>query len=280
MAFSRIDFVEVKKYALKFFKMLCYFFAAICFLGGVIPLVFFGHLNPGNISLIIYGMLLLTLLLAKIHSITRPKLKKFLVISKRILVGFLAICFITGFVVSVFMIKYAFFNEPTDVSAGSGTVVVLGCKINGQQPSLTLAGRLDAACEFLKEHKDSIVVVSGGQGWDEEISEAYVMKKYLIEKGIEETRIFMEEKSVNTDENIKFSGEIIKENDLPRTMYIVTDTFHSYRGFLFAERNGYIAKNISSDIYWPLLAEYWVRDILGVLHMKFTPNWDLKIQNS
>ena len=279
MDFSRIDFVEVKKYALKFFKMLCYFFAAICFLGGVIPLVFFGHINPGNISLILYGTLLLTLLFAKFHSIKRPKLKNFIVISKRILAGFLSICFITGAVVSVFMIKYAFFNEPTDVSASSGTVVVLGCKINGEEPSLTLKGRLDAACEYLIENPDVPVVVSGGKGWDEEISEASVMKKYLVENGINEERIYMEEKSENTDENIKFSGEIIKENALPETMYIVTDTFHSYRGFLFAEKNGYEAKNISADVYLPLIGEYWVRDILGILHMKLTPNWELDIKN-
>lgn len=268
MDFSRIKVENIKIYALLVFRWLCIVFAVLCLLCGIIPLVFFGHINPGNISLVLYGILLLTLLFVKFHKI-----------AKRILAAFLGVCFITGAFVSVFMIKYAFFNEPTDISASSGTVVVLGCKINGEQPSISLAGRLDAACEFLKKHKDNVVVVSGGQGWDEEISEAYVMKKYLVEKGIDEERIFMEEKSVNTDENIKFSGEIIKANGLSETMYIVTDTFHSYRGFLFAEKNGYKAKNISADIFWPLFGEYWVRDILGVLHMKLTPNWDLDIQN-
>lgn len=268
MDFSQIKVENIKKYALLSLKVLCIVFAALCLLCGIVPLVFFGHINPGNISLILYGTLLLTLLLVKFHKIL-----------KRILAGFLAICFITGLFVSVFMIKYAFFNEPTDVAANSGTVVLLGCKINGQRPSLSLAGRLDAACEFLKENKETKVIVSGGQGWDEDISEAYVMKKYLVESGIDEERIFMEEKSVNTDENIKFSGEIIKANGLPEKMYIVTDTFHSYRAYLFAEKNGYKAGNISADIYWPLFGEYWVRDILGVLHMKLTPNWDLDIRN-
>ena len=268
MDFSRIKVKNIKKYSFLTLKVLCVAFAVLCLICGIVPLVFFGHINPGNISLLLYGILLLTLLFVKLH--------RFI---KRILAGLLAICFITGAVVSVFMIKYAFFNAPENISANSGTVVVLGCKINGQRPSLTLAGRLDAACEFLKENKDTKVVVSGGQGWDEEISEAYVMKKYLVERGIDEERIFMEEKSVNTDENIKFSGEIIKANGLPEKMYIVTDTFHSYRGYLFAEKNGYKAENISADIYWPLFGEYWVRDILGVLHMKLTPNWDLDIQN-
>lgn len=265
---------------IKIFKILCCFFSVLCLVCGIVPLVFFGHVNPGNISLIIYGMLLLFLLLIKPYSIRRKRLRKFFDISKKILIGLLAVCFITGAFVSAFMIKYAFFNNPADKSGDSGTVIVLGCKINGTTPSLTLAGRLDAAYKYLNEHPNSVAIVSGGQGWDEEVSEAFVMKNYLVERGIEETRIFMEEKSVNTDENIKFSGEIIKEKGLPKTMYIVTDTFHSFRGFLFAEKNGYAAKNISSDIFWPLFGEYWVRDILGVLHMKLTPNWDLNIQNS
>ena len=89
----------------------------------------------------------------------------------------------------------------------------MGCKIINKRPSLTLKGRLDAAYEYLYEHKDTVAIVSGGQGWDEETSEASVMKKYLVDKGIEEHRILMEEKAVNTDENIKFSGDIIfKEN--------------------------------------------------------------------
>ena len=241
---------------------------ALCFFCGIVPLVVFGHLNPGNISLLLYAVLLFTALILPENKI------------KTIISFFLALCFFAGAFVSVFMIKYAFFNEPPKYSESSGTVVVLGCKIINKRPSLTLKGRLDAAYEYLDEHKDAVAIVSGGQGRDEETSEAYVMKNYLVDKGIEEHRIFMEEKAINTDENIKFSGDIIKENNLPQTMYIVTDTFHSYRGFLFAEKNGYEAKNISSDIYWPLFGEYWVRDILGVLHMQLTPNWNLNIQNS
>lgn len=245
---------------------------------GIVPLVAFGHLNPGNISLLMYAVLLFAVLF--LPKTKKLKLNKFIVITKKAISFFLALCFLVGAFVSVFMIKHAFFNEPQESSESSGTVVVLGCKIINKRPSLTLKGRLDAAYEYLYEHQDAIAIVSGGQGWDEETSEASVMKEYLVDKGIEEHRILMEEKSVNTDENIKFSGDIIKENNLPQTMYIVTDTFHSYRGFLFAEKNGYEAKNISSDIYWPLFGEYWVRDILGVLHMQLTPNWNLDIQNS
>ena len=280
MDFSRIEFTKIKKYTVLIFKIFCWFFMALCLFFGVVPLVIFGHLNPGNISLLLYAFLLFFVLFFKGKRIKKIKLKKLLLILKKTIAVFLILCFVVGAFVSIFMMKYAFFNEPSVGTEFSGTVVVLGCKIINKRPSLTLKGRLDAAYEYLDKHKDVVAIVSGGQGWDEETSEASVMKKYLVDKGIEEHRIIMEEKAVNTDENIKFSGEIIKENNLPQTMYIVTDTFHSYRGFLFAEKNGYEAKNISSDIYWPLFGEYWVRDLLGVLHMKLTPNWELDIQNS
>ena len=279
MDFSRIKSTEIKKYSIKVFRILCIAFAVICLLCGLVPLLFYGHLNPGNIALLIYGIFLLTLLFAKFDSIKSKKIKLTLNIVKKTVAVMLAVCFVVGLIVSIFMAKYAFFNEPGENAGSNGTVVVLGCKINGEEPSLTLKGRLDAAREYLIENPEVPVVVSGGKGWDEEISEASVMKKYLVENGINEERIYMEEKSENTDENIKFSGEIIKENALPETMYIVTDTFHSYRGFLFAEKNGYEAKNISADVYLPLIGEYWVRDILGILHMKLTPNWELDIKN-
>ncbi|MBE7057712.1 MAG: YdcF family protein [Ruminococcaceae bacterium] len=280
MAFSRIKFTKIKKYSVLSFKILCCAFMVLCLFCGLVPLFLFGHFNPGNISLIIYAVLLFAVLFPKNVKTKNIKIKKILFVLKKTVAVFLAVCFLTGAFVSVFMIEHAFFNEPSEGTESAGTVVVLGCKIINKRPSLTLKGRLDAAYEYLDKNKDTVAIVSGGQGWDEETSEASVMKKYLVDKGIEEHRIIMEEKAVNTDENIKFSGEIIKENNLPETMYIVTDTFHSYRGYLFAEKNGYEAKNISSDIYWPLFGEYWVRDILGILHMKLTPNWELDIQNS
>lgn len=279
MEFSQIKFEKVKQYTNLVFRIFCYLFMALCLLCGLVPLVLFGHLNPGNISLILYAVLLFWVLSKKVLKTKNLKINKILKISKKVVAVFIALCFFVGAFISMFMIKYAFFNEPPEYSENGGTVVVLGCKIINKRPSLTLKGRLDAAYEYLDKNEDAVAIVSGGQGWDEETSEASVMKKYLVDRGIEECRIFMEEKAINTDENIKFSGDIIKENNLPQTMYIVTDTFHSYRGFLFAEKNGYEAKNISSDIYWPVFGEYWVRDILGVLHMKLTPNWDLNIQN-
>lgn len=281
MDFSRIkqkDSRKIRNILFLVCKILLLSFAALCFLCALIPLVLLRRgLNSGSIALVCYGALLLTVLIVrgKRHAGFCRALLYWMRIA---IAALLAVCFAVGLFISFFMVKYASFNTPpaADSDGSSGTVVVLGCHIYGESPSKLLKGRLDAAIEYLNSHEAASVIVSGGQGDDEIISEALAMKNYLAENGISEDRIIMEDKSTNTDENIRFSGSIISEQGLPDTLYIVTDTFHSYRAYLFAEKCGFQAYNISSDVYWPLIGEYWIRDILGILHMKFTPNWDLK----
>ncbi len=278
MDFSTIKLI--KDYIIKIFRLICFVFAVVCLIGGIVPLIFYFHLNSGNVALVIYGVLLLLVLFYKPEKFSKALYERIFKIGKAVIAILLAACFVLGAIISLFMIKYAFFNEPPENTGDKGTVVILGCKINGENPSRTLQGRLETGYEYLLENESAVVIVSGGQGWDEPVSEAYVMKKYLVQKGISEDRIYMEDNSINTDENIKFSGRIIKENNLPEKMYIITDTFHSCRAYMFAKQNGYEANNISADIYLPLFAEYWVRDILGIIHMKLTPNWELNIKNS
>lgn len=268
-----MDFSRIKRILLLTGKILCIVFAAFCLLCGMVPLVFFGHLNAGNITLLCYGLLLLCAIFIRGVRRNARLLPRLLYWARLVLAGILAVCFLTGAVISCFMIRYAFYNEPPAADGdGGGTVIVLGCQIYGETPSVSLKGRLDAAYAYLVAHGDCAVIVAGGQGEDEAVSEAYAMQKYLVEHGISAERIYLEDRSVNTDENIRFSGALIREKNLPQAMYIVTDTFHCYRAYLFAERYGYEAYNLSADIYWPLLGEYWVRDLLGVLHMKLLSN--------
>lgn len=275
---KKINFDKIKQILFAVCKSLVTAFAVLCLACGIIPLLILRRsVNTGNIALICYGILLLAVVIVK-GKRRAGFCKALLYWTRAAVAALLALCFAVGLFISFFMIKYASFNMPpaADSDGSGGTVVVLGCHIYGTSPSKLLKGRLDAAIVYLNSHEASAVIVSGGQGDDEIISEALAMKNYLTENGISEDRIIMEDKSTNTDENIRFTGDIISERGLPDTLYIVTDTFHSYRAHLFAEKCGFKSYNISSDVYWPLIGEYWVRDILGILHMKFTPNWDLK----
>ena len=274
-----MDFSKIRRIGIIVWKSLCAIFAALCMVCGLVPLIFYSHFNVGNIALLAYGLALTVVLIVKGKRHGASFWHKFLYWTRFGVSVVLALCFIAGAVISGFMIKYAFFNQPPayDAVGSGGTVVVLGCQVYGDRPSVSLQGRLDAAYTYLESHENSKVIVSGGQGEDEEVSEAYAMQKYLVGRGISEDRILLEDLSESTDENIKFSGEIIEKHNLPDTMYIVTDLYHSCRAFLFAQKHGYRAYNISAKPYWPLLGEYWVRDILGVLHMTLTPNWEIKI---
>lgn len=176
-----------------------------------------------------------------------------------VLVG---ISIIGALIISGFMVR-AMNDKPDNKQT---TLVVLGCQINGETPSRMLKRRLDAAYEYLSEHKDENVIVSGGQGSDEVTSEADVMRKYLLNKGMDESRIFMEDKSTSTEENIRFSKEIIEKEGLCKDITIVTDGFHQLRADIFAKREGMNSCNISAETEGWLLPTYWIREWYGVLH--------------
>ena len=175
-----------------------------------------------------------------------------------------AVSIVLAVVISVFMIREA--NDPPKDE--NTTVVVLGCKVKNGAPSLMLKRRLDAAYGYLSEHDSVCAVVSGGQGSDESISEAQCMKDYLVARGIAPERIFMEDRSVNTEENLRFSKAVISENGLPGRITLVTDNFHQYRAELIAESNGIEAYNISGKTSWYLLPTYGVREWFGIVYYK------------
>lgn len=123
-------------------------------------------------------------------------------------------------------------------------MIILGASVKQNTPSLTLRGRLDTAIEYIDRTNDDLyIVVSGGKGSGENISEALAMKNYLIENGVSEDKIIMEDKSTNTYENFKYSREKIEEHsgksieDL--NIKVVTTDFHAYRSSILAKRNGF-----------------------------------------
>ena len=120
--------------------------------------------------------------------------------------------------------------------ADADYLIVLGAGLRGERPSLVLRNRINAAAKYLMENPDSKVVVSGGQGADELISEAEAMRRGLVELGISESRIIMEDKSTSTNENLTFSKAYIPAG---ASVVIVTNKFHVYRACHLARECGY-----------------------------------------
>ena len=103
----------------------------------------------------------------------------------------------------------------------------------------------------------------GGQGKGEEVTEAYAMAQYLENAGIDSGRIVQEDASVNTLENLKFSGKLIEDADTP--VGIVSNNFHVYRGCRYAKHAGF--KNpfpIAASCHPLLFPNYFVRECFAV----------------
>lgn len=116
-------------------------------------------------------------------------------------------------------------------------LVVLGAQMKKNGPSKALAHRLDKAIEYLQKNNDTIVIVSGGQGPDEHISEAQGMYDYMVAKGVSPERIILEDKSTSTFENLTFSAKYLnKETD---SVAIVSNNFHVFRATKLAKKAGY-----------------------------------------
>lgn len=150
---------------------------------------------------------------------------------------------------------------PKDVEADY--VIILGAKVNGSRPSLILQYRIEAAFEYLSIHDHTKVIVSGGKGADEEVSEAYAMKTALISMGIDENRILMEDKSTNTVENLEYTLKLIDANS---KVLITTSDFHCFRAVALAKNLGYenVYGNRAKSV-WYLIPTNYAREFFAVV---------------
>lgn len=154
-----------------------------------------------------------------------------------------------------------------DPDAQCDYILVLGAKVNGTHPSLTLRERIDAAYDYLMAHPEVTAVLSGGQGADEGISEAQCMFNELTALGIDAERLWMEDKSTSTRENLNFSLVLIEEKTgtRPEKLGLVSSEFHLYRAGLFAADCGVAANGIPAHTSWlSLRLNYYLREVAAV----------------
>ncbi len=151
-----------------------------------------------------------------------------------------------------------------DAAPGADYVIVLGAQWKPEGPSEVLRRRLDRAAEYLRDNPDAVAVVSGGQGSNEPISEASGMRSYLMEAGIDGSRILEEGRSASTVENLMFSGRLLdKEND---RVVIVTNNFHMFRALGIAKSQGYAhVEGLAASSVPGFLPNNLLREFLGVV---------------
>lgn len=117
-------------------------------------------------------------------------------------------------------------------------MVILGCQVKPWGPSILLQDRLDKALDYWEGNPDITIVVSGGQGPDEHISEAQAMFDYLIENGVDGTQIIQEDQSHNTIQNLTYTMQMLEEKgyDTDDDMVVVSNGFHLTRVRMLWER--------------------------------------------
>ncbi|MDO4314740.1 MAG: YdcF family protein [Oscillospiraceae bacterium] len=162
-----------------------------------------------------------------------------------------------------------------DLSAArADAVVVLGAGVNGTEPSLSLRTRLDAALQYLEDNPDIPAVLTGGQGYGEEITEARCMYDYLTAHGVDGSRLILEEQAANTAENFAFSKALLEERGIDPAealVAVVTNDFHIARSKLIAARQGYgYAFGVPAELPWVHLSvNYYLREAFAMVKTFF-----------
>ncbi len=147
---------------------------------------------------------------------------------------------------------------------GADYVIVLGAQVRGRTPSYSLARRLDKAYEYLQQNPTTQVIVSGGQGPGEEITEAAAMAEYLESRGIAKERIILEEQSRNTYENIEYSRRLVEDEDA--SIVLVTNRFHVFRSVGIAKKQGMEnVEGMGAPIKWYTIPNLYLREAFAVV---------------
>ena len=173
------------------------------------------------------------------------------------------------FLFAEFLIIRAAFLRPAD---GADVMIILGAQVRGRVPSRSLFRRICAGAAYLKENPGTRVIVSGGKGTGEDISEALCMRLRLEDMGIDPQRILMEEHSTDTYENIKNSLALCAED---ASIVIVTCGYHIFRAQALAKKQlkekGVRCPEVSclpvksSPVMW---VNYYTREFFAVLKYK------------
>ncbi len=253
-----------------YFAFLPTLLALLCFVSGAVF-----YLLPGSSFLGLFlaaaGLALLTL--AGLNRLCGHARWRRTAVFMRGLLTLGAILFLASFIIVEGMLISGGRKAP---DTRAQYAVVFGAGLNGETPSLALLSRLRAAQDWLEENPASVVVVTGARGPGESITEAQAMRIYLESKGISSARILTEEKARDTEQNARYSAEIlhelIKTGAVPASdvrVAVITNEFHIFRASRLIKEQGFEPVAVPSPTpYAYLKAAYYVREYFSVVFMR------------
>ena len=172
-----------------------------------------------------------------------------------ICLGLLLFLVVEGLIVSRFTAQ---------APVGADYCIILGAQMKSHGPSDVLRRRLNKAIGYLEENPQTKVIVTGGQGANEPVTEAQGMSDYLMQKGIEEWRIIREDRAENTVENLRYSSEFL--DPAQDNVVLVTNNFHMFRAEKIAGKLGYAKLyGLAADSYPLMIPNNMLREFLGVV---------------
>lgn len=177
-----------------------------------------------------------------------------------------------GVIVGYFLIiasAYFFsssFNNYKIRNVKADYIVVLGAGLMGDKLTPLLKGRVDAGIRSYRLNKGAKLIMSGGQGPDEEVAEAYAMSRYAMDMGVPRQDILVEDKSTSTQENLSFSMKLTKKKK-PK-MVIVSNTYHIFRALLMANELGIRAKGQGNKTLAYFATNAFIREIVGYISLE------------
>jgi uncharacterized SAM-binding protein YcdF (DUF218 family) len=128
--------------------------------------------------------------------------------------------------------------------------------------------RLDKTIDYYQRNPQAVIFVTGGQGSREDVPEAEVMAHYLIQNGIPSEKVFREENSLSTWENMKFSKPLLDQYfNGDYTAVIITSDFHQYRSERFALQAGMEVTRLPAQTPWYSLLTSYIRECAAVIKL-------------
>ncbi|WP_433266888.1 YdcF family protein [Actinosynnema sp. CS-041913] len=169
----------------------------------------------------------------------------------------------------VSLLLYSIIYGKTGRRTGFDAVIVLGAGLNGSRVPPLLAGRLDRAVTVFRREvaagHSPLVVVSGGQGADEDVSEAVAMRRYLIGRDVPPAAIVVEDRATSTEENLRYSRALLDARGHSGRTVAVTNNFHVFRTAVLARRMRMRLEVIGSRTAWYFLPSAFLREFVALL---------------
>lgn len=144
-------------------------------------------------------------------------------------------------------------------------IVVLGAGTIGNKVTPLLAARIEKGIELLQYNPNAVLIMSGGQGPGEDIPESEAMADYAVNKGVDTEKIIMEQKSVSTRENLRFSRELMNKQ-IPKII-VVTTAYHVFRALILAKQQGLKCVGFGAKTKWYFTLNAFIREFVGYLRL-------------